>query len=152
MNEIKDSRVQGRAAEAIFVSLLQSKYGVHAVQMDTIGFDVVAWDNNKICFPSGHPAYIQIKLRMSTNAEFTAQGHNPAVFDKVKKFANKLGIEENNCYFCAAFSKNNDVRDTVFFLIPFNKLDCFKNRGVQYRFSVKSCKQVMQNEKGILKL
>lgn len=132
----KDSRIQGRAAEVILESLLSHKEGVHAVQFDTVGFDLIVWDNLGNYFPVGRPAYIQLKLRMNKDG-FTTQGHNPSVIEGIKETANYLGVSEEDCYFCVAFAENNDVRTTKFFIIPLDKLGCFKKGSQnQYRFNI----------------
>jgi hypothetical protein len=113
--------------------------GVHAVQFDTVGFDVIAWDKSKILFKQDGPIYIQLKLRMSKKSIFTSQGHNKLKVDKIKDIARSLGVKIENCYFCVAFAKDADIRTVQFYLIPFIKLHLFYTTGTQYRFTNTIC-------------
>ena len=146
-----DSRLTGETAENIFLSIV-NQLGVFATAFDTPAFDGIIFDSSNRYFKVGQsPFYVQIKCRGSTNDRYNPQGHSPNVIDAIRTFAQKLGIEEISLYFVLGFYKNNDIRQIVFFAIPFAELEAFKTSG-QYRFSVVRCEQMMPKVKGMFRL
>lgn len=154
---MKDTRLDGLAAEAMLVSLLSNYKGssdgkaaegpLHAVLFDTIGFDIIVRDTSKEYFPSG-VGFLQTKLRMGYVNKFETQGHYPQTINSIKDVAKKLEIPIDACYFCVAFAKSGDVRTSQFFIFPLNFLDRqFKHeKNTQYRFSQQKCLDVWEKE------
>jgi len=144
-----DSRLIGKTAENIYISLLNLQ-GVFATSFDTPGFDGIAYDTLNQIFKIGQPPfYIQIKCRGSKSASYNPQGHAPKRINAIWQSGRELKIPQDSIYFVVGFFKNNDIRDIVYYTLPWDSLDSFKISG-QYRFSVRRCDEEMQKNKNIV--
>lgn len=136
-----DTRLVGKTAENIFLSLLNEK-GIFSQAFDTACFDGVVFDLERKYFKIGKaPFYVQIKCRGSKNNRFNSQGHHENSIKKIEKLSKVLRIDRRSLYFVVGFYKNSDIRQMKYYIIPFEKLDLFKNKKnkKQYRFSVEKC-------------
>lgn len=146
-----DTRLIGKTSENIFLSLVNQR-GIFATSFDTAAFDGIAFDEQNDLFQIGHsPFYFQIKCRGSTGNLFHPQGHSPRVINAIQTLAQRLNIPETSLYFVVGFFKSNDVRNIIFFGIPFAELRTFKVKE-QYRFSVQHCEQVVKQIPGMFRL
>jgi hypothetical protein len=152
-HKVIDSRLVGTTAEHIFLSLV-NQHGVFAASFNTAGFDGVVFDPEHKLFKVGDsPFYIQIKCRGSDVRHHNAQGHSQKTIEKISSMAKHLGIPDNSLYFVVGFFNNSDIRNIVFFAIPFSQLQRFKKKPThQYRFSVKLCEEAQQEDNGTFRL
>ncbi|MGH7889113.1 MAG: hypothetical protein ACRENF_01015, partial [Thermodesulfobacteriota bacterium] len=146
-----DSRLVGRTAEDIFLSLLNGK-GIFANRLDAPRFDGIIFDFKRKIFKVGKPPnYVQIKCRGSQKIGANSQGHSPETFRKMLTLAKNLRIPISSLYLALGFYKDSDIRKVVYYVIPFGSLRRFKG-GQQYRFSVRACEEAMRKDRGITKL
>jgi hypothetical protein len=146
-----DTRLIGQTAENIFLSIINQR-GIFATSFDTEAFDGIAFDPDKNLFKEGaSPFYIQIKCRGSKGSKFNPQGHSTSVFDKMRSFADALGIDQQSLYFVPGFYRHNDIRTIRFFGIPLSQIGNFKSAS-QYRFSVKNCLNTMEESSSIFEV
>ena len=143
-----DNRLVGETAENIFLSLINGQ-NILAVRFDTIGFDGIVFDNEKSLFKVGTaPFYVQIKCRGSNTSYFNPQGHSERTIQRINDAAKEMNIPQDSLYFVVGFFHNRDIRNIIFFGIPFAKLDLLKSAS-EYRFSVKRCRELLDQESGI---
>jgi len=143
-----DSRLTGETAEDIYLGLLNLR-GVFAGSFDTHSFDGIIFDTHNKYFKVGcSPFYVQIKCRGSAGDNYNTQGFPPEKISAIRRVAQKLGIPETSLYFVIGFYKNNDIRNVIYYTVPFSSLQVFKTSG-QYRFSVKRCQDVMRDDDNI---
>ena len=148
---IVDSRLIGTTAENMFLSLLNQR-GVFAHSFDTVGFDGIAFDlQNRLFKVGASPSYLQIKCRGSSGEQYSTQGHSPETIEAIRDTARQLQIPEESLYFVVGFFRNNDIRETVYYVIPLGSLPPFRGNA-QYRFSVQRCEQMVRSDPGMTKL
>ncbi|MEW6457151.1 MAG: hypothetical protein AB1410_10630 [Acidobacteriota bacterium] len=149
--EREDTRLVGRTAENLFLSLLNQQ-GIFAASFDVQGFDGIAFDHFHRYFKVGEPPYyFQIKCRGSKSQSYNSQGHKPEKIENIRIVAQQFNIQEKSVYFIVGFFKNNDIRTLTFFGVPFGSLPIFKV-GDQFRFSVDRCKAATKSDKYIFQL
>lgn len=138
-----DTRLVGKTAENIFLSLLNEK-GIFSQSFDTACLDGVVFDLKRKYFKIGKPPfYVQIKCRGSKNDKFSSQGHSEYTIKKIEKLSKHLKIDIDSLYFVVGFYKNSDIRQIRYYIIPFKKLKLFKeNKKRQYRFSISKCEHL----------
>lgn len=150
-NILVDTRLIGTTTEDVYLSVLNQQ-AIFATSFDTAGLDGIVFDNKKRLFKIGEPPfYVQIKCRGSKHKYFNPQGHSFNTISKIKANSQKLSIPLSSLYFVVGFFNNNDIRNLIFYTIPFKLLRFFKSTS-EYRFSVKKCKEQMQKYKEIFEL
>jgi hypothetical protein len=146
-----DNRLIGTTSENVFLSLL-SQQGIFAQSFDTPSFDGVVFDLQKKYFKVGiSPSFVQIKCRGSAREQYSTQGHSPEIIDAIRKTAKQIEVPETSLYFVVGFFKNQDIRQSVYYIIPFQSLPSFRGNG-QYRFSVKRCEEMLRTVPTISKI
>jgi hypothetical protein len=146
-----DNRLVGQTAENIFLSLLNQQ-GIFATAFNTVAFDGIVFDIRNRYFKVGDfPFYVQIKCRGSHTDEFNPQGFPHKTFDDILELAAHLTVPKESLYFVVGFFKGNDIRNIVFFGIPFGAISRFET-AQQYRFSVKRCSDLVSEEMGIFRI
>lgn len=146
-----DSRLVGRTAENLFLSLLNQQ-GIAAGSLDMAAFDGIVFDLRHHFFKTGEsPYFVQIKCRGSKHPTYDSQGINSDTIEAMGAAGTKLGIAGRSTYLIVGFYKDNDIRTSRFFGVPFEFLRRFKS-GTQYRFSVKRCEEECPNMDSIFGL
>ena len=147
-----DTRLVGTTAENIFLCLLNER-GIFSHAFDTQAFDGIIFDLDNEYFKVGEPPFfVQIKCRGSRTKKPNSQGLSPSIFEKVIKKAKELKIPKNSLYLIVGFYIDNDLRKINYYIIPFKELSNFKHGSNQYRFSLKKCEKIMENNHNILKI
>ncbi len=146
-----DSRLTGRTAENILLSLLDQQ-GLFATALDTQGLDAIIFDRANKKFKIGTaPFYVQIKCRGASGPKYNPQGHSPTTINKIRATAKQLAVPLTSVYFAVGFYNNADIRTIKYFVIPFENLPEFKTGG-QYRFSMQRCTKMRGGIKGMFRV
>jgi hypothetical protein len=148
-----ETRLVGKTAENIFLSILNEK-GIFSHTFDTECFDGIVFDLKNTYFKRGtSPFFVQIECRGSKTNKPNPKGEEPGTFHKIKVMAKNLKINEKSLYFVAGFYINSDIRQITFYIIPFDLLKYFKNKGnKQFRFSKEKCERAVQRYSDIIRL
>ena len=110
-----DSRLTGKTAENIFLSLLDQQ-GLFATSLDMQGLDGIIFDGKHKTFKMGSaPFYVQIKCRGSSTTRFNPQGHSPKTIDKIRATAKQLGVPLTSVYLVLGFYKDSDILSIQYF-------------------------------------
>jgi hypothetical protein len=146
-----DNRLIGTTSENLFLSLLNQN-GVFAHSFDSASFDGIVFDLKKRFFKIGpSPSFVQIKCRGSSSEKFSLQGHSPETIEAIRHTANELEISEESLYLVLGFFRNRDIRQAVFYIVPFGSLPKFRKSG-QYRFSAEKCERMSFTDSAIVRL
>ena len=139
---IIDSRLIGETTENIFLSLLNQQ-GIFANSFDSAAFDGIVFDIHNNYFKVGSsPFFVHIKCRGSRSERYNPQGHSHATIEKITGMAERLMIPYESLYFVTGFFKNDDIRQMIYYIVPFGSLKEFENKG-NYRLWPEKCNEIM---------
>jgi hypothetical protein len=83
--------------------------------------------------------------------QYSTQGHSPEIIEAIRKTARQLKIPAQSVYFVVGFFRNRDIRESIYYVIPFSSLSLFRGIG-QYRFSVRRCQEILETDPAITKI
>jgi hypothetical protein len=92
----EESRLVGDFGELVLAFYL-TKLGINVIRADTVFFDLIAKDKNRIIFKNGNLVGISIKIRdrSVTTPSCTIQLKE---YEKIKSFGEKWGLEPWICF------------------------------------------------------
>lgn len=137
-------------ALGIFIDRLQQQ-GLTAEATD--GLDAlhgVVHDEINQHFRGNAPFYFHLRCRRLPSTT----GISPEVIEEIRTAARAHMIREPSLYYVIGFFERDDVRDIVYFAIPFGSLSLFLSKNNRtYRFSVKQCRRAAsRTDNGVFEL
>jgi len=149
--DMANNKLNEKTAENILLSLINDQ-GIFANPIDAIGFEGIVFDTRNRFFKLGKsPFYLSIKCIASSTDDYGMEVMNRLSMQKITSLADTLRIDPESLYFAVGFYRGANIRDIVYYVIPFSALGYFES-GDEYRFSVKACDDAREKDANIIKL
>ncbi len=134
----EESRLVGDFGELALAFYL-TKLGINVIRANTVFFDLIVKDKNKIIFKNGNSVGISVKTRDRSNTTSTCT-IPLAEYEKIKSFGGKWNLEPWICYIIV-FRKNNK-RMLQGFLFPYERaIDYMAHGKREYAISFSKLRQ-----------